>query len=155
MDAPLESWLSKVAMRWIALAYRHAFAEWTLWGLLLTGLPLWNFLDFSWPIQRVSLLVHGLAGMVLFLLFVVPFWISHRRLLKRSRKPLLVITGRCLEGLLVAIGVSGFWLLLIGNRGETSGQWIAGVHLYASLLLVPMLLRHAWRWSVVRTGWRL
>jgi hypothetical protein len=133
-----------------SLAYHHKSAEASLYGLFVTGIPLWSLLAADWWLIRLSLSLHTILGLVVFPLVIMPFWFAHRRLLACSGKPSLKISGRLLELLLILCGGSGFYLLLIGNPGSELGSWMQWVHLYSSLLLVPLLLKHAWRWSVVR-----
>lgn len=135
--------------RWQALAYRHKPAELSLYLLLASGLPLWSLFELAWPLERGLLFAHSLLGL-LFPLFVLPFWLAHRGLLAAARQRLLKLTGRLLEVLLLALAISGFYLLLIGNRGGALEGVIADLHLYASFALLPLLLRHAWRWSIAR-----
>ena len=138
---------------WRTLAFRNKTAEWALYVLLVSGLPLVSWWAAAWPLQRWSLLVHALLGVFGFTLLVVPFWLSHRRLLQSSQKPLLKVTGQLLEALLLATGFTGFYLIYWGNRGDTLGAVMHWVHLGASLALAPLLMRHAFRWSVLRPLW--
>lgn len=147
---PAASRRRELARLWRALAYRHKLAELSLYLLLASGLPLWSVFELSWPLERSLLFAHSLMGLALFPVFVLPFWISHRSLLDGARNRLLKLTGRLLEALLLVLAASGFYLLLIGNRGGGVDGLIADVHLYASFALLPLLLRHAWRWSIAR-----
>ncbi len=149
-DAPLSHTKATVTLWWRALAYRNKAAEWTLWLLLLSGLPLWTLFDVPWVLQRLCLAVHALLGLTAFILWVMPFWLRHRQLLSTSQKRALKRTGQLLDLLLLLVTLSGFGLFFIGNRGEAGGQWLLWVHLYSSLVLAPVLLKHAWRWSVLR-----
>lgn len=136
--------------RWQALAYRNRAPEWCLYALAVTGLLLWSPVNLPWSWQRWNLTLHSLVGAVLFPVLVVPFWLSHRRLLTSSRRAFLRWTGRGLELMLVLLSVTGYWLFFIGHRGNAFEAWVGLVHLYLGLGLAPLLVRHAWRWSVLR-----
>ncbi len=135
---------------WHDLAWRHRSAELSLHLLFISGIPLWSSLFIlSWDTERTLLFVHSIAGLVLFPLSVLPFWLSHRRLIQRSRKPLLKKTGRVLDLLLLLSALSGFYLMLIGNRGDLSGAIAHYLHLVTAVPLCLLLIRHALRWSVL------
>lgn len=138
---------------WWRLAYRNRAAEWTLYALLLTGLPLVAWWAADWPLQRWSLALHSLLGVFGATLVVVPFWLAHRRLLQTSRKAFLRVTGRLMEILLLIIAISGFYLVWWGNRGDPLDIIMHWAHLIATLTFAPLLLRHAFRWSVLRPLW--
>lgn len=141
-------------VHWQSLAYRNQAAEWMLYALLLTGLPMMTLFDTDWSWQRWDMVVHALLGTFGFSLVVVPFWLSHRRLLQRSRKPFLRITGRLTEMLLLITGVTGYYLIVWGNRGSTADYLIHETHLYAAMALTLVLMRHAFRWSVLQPLWK-
>ena len=139
---------------WCQLAYKSRAPEICLYALLASGLPLWNSFDLPWFVARILLFIHCFSGLILFPLYVMPFWFSHRRLLNNSNQPLLKITGKLLDLLLLLSVVSGFYLLLVGNRGEFLG-WISHyTHLITALPLGLLLMRHAARWSVLRPLYR-
>lgn len=148
-DASQPDAIRSIRVWWQSLAYQNSAAEWTLWTLLLTGLPLWKLWEAPWSLAQWSLALHCLLGVTAFFLWVLPFWLRHRQLLCSSRKPLLKWTGQLLDLLLMIIVLSGFGLFLIGNRGAEEGQWLLWAHLYSSLVIGPILLKHAWRWSVL------
>ena len=133
-----------------AQAYRHERAEWTLYFLAVTGLILWSGFSAPWPLVRWSMLVHIIAGVVLFPPVVMAFWMAHRSLLRRSRKRRLRVTGRILEAVLVLMTLSGFYLVVYGNPGNMLGEWMHMIHLWLTVFLLPLLLWHAFRWSVLR-----
>ncbi|MCW8886178.1 MAG: hypothetical protein OQK12_13155 [Motiliproteus sp.] len=134
---------------WNRLAYQHRAAESSLHLLFVSGFPLWSVFSISWDLERTLLLAHSLMGLVLFPLYVLPFWISHRRLIQKSRKALLRKTGRALDLLLLLCGLSGAYLILNGNRGDLLGWIIHYLHLVTSIPLTLLLIRHALRWSVL------
>lgn len=134
---------------WNRLAYRHRAAELTLHLLFVTGLPLWSLFSLPWNTERTLLLAHCVAGLVLFPVFVLPFWISHRRLLNSSNKAQLRNSGRYLDLLIGTLVLSGVYLILLGNRGDLWGWINHYLHLLTALPLSLLLIRHAWRWSVL------
>lgn len=140
--------------RWQALAYRNRAAEWTLYALAFSGLPLIAAFSVDWQWQRWDLVAHALLGTFGFITLIVPFWSSHRRLLLRSRKSFLRMTGRITEVLLLVTGASGYYLILWGNRGGSLGNLVHQAHLIASLSLTLVVMRHAWRWSVLQPLWK-
>lgn len=142
---------SRFQRYWDYLAYHHRQAEVALHLLFLTGLPLWNVFTLPWQGTRALLLAHVVAGLVLFPLSVMPFWLSHRRLLQNCNKPKLIKTGQVIEWLLILSALSGIYLLLLGNRGEWLGQFNHYVHLITAIPFAIILLIHAWRWSVLKS----
>jgi len=117
--------------------------------MFFSGLLLWNQLDVNWPIERWALVVHMVVGISLFSLIVGAFWMSHRKLILSSKKNFLRQTGTIIEWLLIACSISGFYLFFYGVPGNYLGNFIADVHFYSSWLLVPLVFRHALRWSVL------
>ncbi|WP_421863780.1 hypothetical protein [Motiliproteus sp.] len=156
-DSP--SGQSLIRQYWLKLAYHHQLAESTLYLLFVTGLPLWNIFSLPWIGERTLLFVHVLAGLILFPLAVVPFWLSHRRLLNSStsnpsgtpRKKKLRKTGQVIEILLLLSTLSGVYLLLLGNRGEWLGWVNHYTHLITAIPIALLLFVHALRWSVLRS----
>ncbi|WP_207802513.1 hypothetical protein [Motiliproteus coralliicola] len=150
---------SLIKQYWLKLAYHHRLAESTLYLLFATGLPLWNIFSLPWVGERTLLFVHVLAGLILFPLAVVPFWLSHRRLLGTAngnprhnpRKKKLRKTGQVIEILLLLSTLSGVYLLLLGNRGEWLGWVNHYTHLITAIPIALLLFVHALRWSVLRS----
>lgn len=134
---------------WRTLAYHHQWAEGTLYLMFATGLLLWSRIDLYWPVQRWVLATHMLVGATFFVLVVGAFWLSHRRLITSSKKPFLVKTGSIIEWLLMVCSLSGFYLFFFGAPGNAVGNLISEIHFYSSWLLVPLVFRHAIRWSIV------
>ncbi len=148
-SSPARTVLSQINHWWTTLAYHHRSAEISLHLLFVSGLPLWSVFALTWNLERTLLLIHSIAGLLLFPICVLPFWLSHRRLLRRSRKPLLRKTGRYLDILIGLCGLSGGYLILIGNRGDITGQINHYIHLLTAIPLTLLLIRHALRWSVL------
>lgn len=167
MNAPLSSSLSPSAqseksffntliMRWDQFyaywekqAYRHKSAEKLMYLMFVSGFLLWDQLAVSWMIERWLLLAHMMVGISVFLWVVGVFWSAHRRLLLRSKKAFLRITGRMTEGLLVLCISSGIYLFFYGVTGNELSLLIQDVHFYSSVVLTPLVFRHAFRWSVL------
>ena len=131
-------------------AYRNKAAEWVLVFLFVSGVLLWETLPISWPVFRWSLLLHSIAGLLLFPLTTALFWWAHRGLLERSNKPFLRLTGQILDWLLALCGLSGIVLLFWGAAGNQIGELTSDLHWITGLLLGPLTLRHAWRYSALR-----
>lgn len=138
---------------WEGLSYRNRAAEWSLYLMFFTGILLWNQITLPWSLERLLLVTHIVSSVLLFPVFVLPFWLSHRRLLARSKKKLLKVTGQLIDYILLGCMASGLYLVLLGNRGDDLG-WLAYiVHLVTALVLVPLLIRHAAKWSVLKPLW--
>lgn len=138
---------------WQQLGYRNKMAEWSLYALFLSGFLLWDILSVPWDGIRVLLILHLLLSIIIFPVYILPFWFSHRRLLKTSKKRLLNITGQCLDLILALCIFSGLYLFILGNRGDDFGNIIFLVHLISALILLPLVMRHSARWSVLQPVW--
>lgn len=128
-------------------------AEWSLYALFVSGFLLWNILSVPWDVVRLLLALHVLLSIIVFPLYVLPFWLAHRRLLKNSKKKFLNLTGRCLDLLIGMCVLSGLYLLIQGNRGDDLGDVVFLVHLMSALVLLPLIIRHSARWSVLQPFW--
>ncbi|QFI54389.1 hypothetical protein [Aeromonas simiae] len=135
---------------WNWLAWHHKTAEALLYLMFFSGLLLWEPLTPVWGVARWNLLLHLLLSLSLFPLWFGAFWLSHRRLLLRSRKPFLRTTGRTIELLLLLCVSSGVLLVLHGTPGDRLGAVASWLHWASTLALTPLVLRHAWRWTVLR-----
>ncbi|MFC1235227.1 hypothetical protein [Vibrio sp. F74] len=135
---------------WFYLAYHHKWAEGMLYLMFISGLLLWDRLDVGWQVERITLLLHMLIGLTLFVVIMAPFWLAHRRLISGSKKAFLRKTGSIIEWLLVVCTSTGFYLFFFGIPGNTMGNLMADVHFYSSWLLAPLVFRHAMRWSVLK-----
>lgn len=134
---------------WQQLAYRHKTAEFLMYFMFVTGVLLWDRLAINWQAIRWLLPLHMLIGATFFTIMVGAFWISHRRLLQRSKKTFLRQTGILVEWLLTICSLTGFYLFFYGNTGNNLGFLIQDVHFYSSWLLTPLVFRHALRWSML------
>lgn len=132
------------------LAFHHKKAEFVLYLMFISGLLLWPMINIVWQVERIVLLMHMLAGLTLFPIFVGSFWLSHRRLLKSNQKNFLRKTGTIIEYLLIACTLSGIYLTFWGNTGNNFSILIQDIHFYSSWLLAPLVLAHAWRWTVLK-----
>jgi len=128
---------------WQWLAYHHQAAEGTLYLMFFSGLLLWEPLTPLWSLARWNLFFHVMLSLTLFPLLFGAFWLSHRSLLNRSNKPFLRTTGRIIEALLLICLASGLLLVL------HLASW---AHWLSALALTPLVLRHAWRWTILK--WR-
>ena len=140
---------------WKHLAYRNKAAEWSLYFMFVSGIVLWNQIVIPWPIERIFLLVHVLSSLLLFPLTVLPFWLSHRKLLRSSNKKLLKVTGLLLDYLLLGCALSGVFLVLEGNRGDDLGWFVYMAHLVSAFVILPLLIRHTAKWSVLKPVWSI
>ncbi|MGL6599532.1 hypothetical protein ACSZOB_18130 [Aeromonas veronii] len=137
---------------WQWLAYHHQAAEGTLYLMFFSGLLLWEPLTPLWSLARWNLFFHVMLSLTLFPLLFGAFWLSHRSLLNRSNKHFLRITGRIIEALLLICLASGLLLVLHGTPGDAMGNLASWAHWLSALALTPLVLRHAWRWTILK--WR-
>ncbi|MFD2230818.1 hypothetical protein [Alkalimarinus sediminis] len=152
-ECPDTSITDALSQWWQSLAYRNRAAEWSLYFMFVTGILLWNQISIPWQVERLLLLVHVVSSLLLFPVAVVPFWLSHRKLLVRSKKKLLKVTGQLIDYILLGCMASGIYLVLQGNRGDDFGWVVYMVHLVTALVLIPLLIRHAAKWSVLKPLW--
>ncbi|WP_421781362.1 YncE family protein [Kiloniella litopenaei] len=139
-----------LASFWRKEAYRSHPPEFILYFLTISGLLLWDNFDLSWSLQRITLTMHILVSLVLFPLFVLPFWLAHRNVFSKSPKVFLRKTGRLIEFGLIALTLSGLYLFLLGNRGEFLGQIAYWTHFLFTFPLLFLVIRHALRWSIIK-----
>jgi hypothetical protein len=154
-------------------SWRDRFAQWsraqgkrTRWALYLlsaSGIVLWDPIGLPWLAARQVLFLHVAASLVLFPLFVLPFWAVHRELLHVSRNAWQRNTGRALDILLAILSLSGVVLIVVGNPGNSIGRFAYWSHLLVALPLVVSLLLHVMRrvgasqamavlWAQIRTN---
>ncbi|MGC3835996.1 hypothetical protein ACPSKX_18095 [Moritella viscosa] len=110
---------SRLQSHFKRFAFHHKKAEAILYLMFLPGLLLWPFITIPWQVERTVLLMHMLAGISIFPVFVV-----------------CTLTGVYLT----------FW----GNTGNNFSILMQDIHFYSSWLLAPLVLRHAWRWTVIK-----
>ncbi len=134
---------------WKKLAYRHKSAEFLMYVMFVTGFLLWDRIALNWQIERFALLFHMLIGATLFTFVVGLFWGSHRKLITKSHNRFLKKTGTIIEWLLISCSLTGFYLFIYGNTGNQLSFFIENIHFYSSWLLVPLMFRHALRWSII------
>lgn len=137
---------------WQWLAFHHQAAEGSLYLMFFSGLLLWEPLTPLWSLARWNLFLHVALSLTLFPLLFGAFWLSHRSLLRKSRKPFLRTTGRIIEALLLICLASGLLLVLHGTPGDGMGNLASWAHWLSALALTPLVLRHAWRWTILK--WR-
>jgi hypothetical protein len=146
---PEKSASSIIHSWWKNLAYRHKAAEFLMYFMFVTGLLLWDTLPVYWQIERFALLTHMLIGATLFSLIVGAFWSAHRKLITKSKNIFLKQTGSIIEWLLLTCTITGFYVFFWGNTGNNLSIFIENIHFYSSWILVPLMFRHAMRWSII------
>ncbi|MEM9579746.1 MAG: hypothetical protein AAF891_03600, partial [Pseudomonadota bacterium] len=150
--APVVPALGKVLLNlWHREGYRSKPAELVLYFLTISGLVLWAGFDVPWQFQRTTLALHILVSLLAFPIFVLPFWLAHRGILKRSETPLLRVTGQLIEYALILLVLSGLYLVLYGNRGNLPGQVAYWLHLLPAVPLAVVVIRHSRRWSMLKS----
>jgi len=134
---------------WKARAYKHKGAETALYLMFFSGLLLWDWIGLDWQFMRFLLFGHMFIGLFVFPFTMLPFWLSHRKLLLRTRKKSFIRTGRFIEYLLMLCSFSGVYLIFWGAPGGYLGWLMQTAHFYSSWLLAPLIFYHALRWSVL------
>tara|TARA_R110001592_G_scaffold113322_1_gene312358 strand:+ start:2142 stop:2639 length:498 start_codon:yes stop_codon:yes gene_type:complete len=134
---------------WKSRAYKHKGAETLLYFMFLSGLLIWDLVGLQWEIKRVLIFAHLIVGLLVFPFIILPFWLSHRALLLRTKKPLFIRTGQAIELILSVCVLSGVYLVFWGAPGNTLGWLMQSAHFYSSCLLAPLIFYHALRWSVL------
>jgi len=125
-------------------------AELSLYALLASGLVMFDQFGVGWAIVRWALVVHITAAVILVPCLVIPFWANHRYLAAVTRRRLQKWSGRTLEILLGLVILSGAWLLFVGWNGDLPGTIAHWTHLVVAVVLVALVLVHAWRSSTPR-----
>ena len=142
-----QTWISNYIIR---LTYQNKTAEWVAIALFFSGLLLWEAIPVDWAIARWSLIFHLLAGLIIFPLTTGLFWVAHRRLMLTSNKVFLRKTGSFLDVTIGTCFVSGLVLTFLGETGNLPSSLTADAHWLSGLILGPLMLVHAWRYSVLR-----
>ena len=141
---------SMLAGYWRKISYQSKPAEFLLYFLAISGVCLWEGFDLPWLFLRTSLAIHILVSLLLFPIFVLPFWLAHREILSSSTKPFLRRTGQLIEYCMVALFLSGLYLMFFGNTGNWVGEIAYWLHLLPAVPLIMLLAFHARRWSMWR-----
>lgn len=125
-------------------------AEAALYGLLITGALLFEPFGLSWQIVRWTLVVHVAAAILFVPCLLIPFWATHRGLVRTTAKAFHRWSGRVLEFMLALILLTGAYLLFIGWNETTTGGLAHWTHLLLSLPLIVLVAAHAWRYSLLK-----
>ena len=125
-------------------------AEAALYVLLITGGLLFEPLGLSWRIVRWALVAHVAAAVLFVPCLLIPFWATHRELVRTTAKKFHEWSGRILEIMLGLIVLSGAYLLFIGWNDTKTGGIAHWTHLLLSLPLILLIAAHAWRYSLLK-----
>ncbi len=142
--------LSRPKWRWGLWRRLVRPAELSLFVLLATGLLMVDAFALPWSIVRWGLVLHIVAGIILVPAILLPFWVSHRDLLKVSRRRWRRRSGRVLEIGLGLLLLTGLYLWLVGQNGAPLGIAMHWLHLLLAVPLIVLVVVHAWRRSVIR-----
>ncbi|WP_310619945.1 multiheme c-type cytochrome [Flexibacterium corallicola] len=113
---------------------------------------LWDTVGLSWPFVQPTLAIHYIASLIFFPLVVLPFWLSHRDILKKNGRPFLRLSGRIIEVALVLLALSGAYLAFFGNRGNVLGQVAYWAHLVPAIPISFLVFFHAKRFSMLKVA---
>ena len=121
---------------------RAIYIKILLLSMFISGILQWKFLDIAWESFRVIQALHIVSSVAILLLFI-PF--IYRHVYKYFFiKKINSINGWALLTLFILLTISGFYLLLIGNRGgDMLGKISFVIHLYGSFILVVFFVWHS------------
>jgi hypothetical protein len=116
--------------------------------MFFSGLLLWEPLTPTWSLARWNLFLTSPSRS--------PCFPAVWRLLALPSQPaaqepqaFLRTTGRIIEALLLVCLASGLVLVLHGTPGDSLGNLASWAHWLSALALTPLVLRHAWRWTIL------
>lgn len=89
--------------------------------------------------SQLVLLLHLVVG-IGFVLLMLPYLPVHFVRTAYFRRPALIVTGLLATGLLLAVAVSGFWMMLAGQREDEA--FVPFTHLWAGILILGLVLLH-------------
>jgi hypothetical protein len=149
----LNKFIHTLNLKWKRRAFKNKSAELLLYVMFLSGLLMWDGVSsliwIDWEMTNLILLTHMIMGSSIFMVVVGLFWSSHRRLMIKSTKKTLRLTGTVIEYLLITCVITGLYLTFIGNTGNALSWWIDQLHFYSSWGLTPLVFAHALRFSVL------
>lgn len=127
---------------WRVLARQKAIAKRSLYFIAVSGFVLWAPLNLPWAVARHVLFWHIAASLMVFPLFVMPFWLHHRARMNALKGTLQWWVGAVIEWLLVLEVVSGIWLAFWGNPGNPPGQASRWIHFVGGFPFALLILFH-------------
>jgi len=133
--------------------HQNKHVELAIYAIFISGLILWDVLGSPWGLARWILPLHIVLSLLLMPLLILPFFIRHRSVFKFSKKPIKRYTGRTLEIVFYTLGLSGFYLFLMGNPGNWMGLTVYWIHLILSFPLIGIMIWHIGKRSLLRLGW--
>lgn len=122
-------------------------------ALFISGIFLWDKIQLSWGIFKINQLAHIIIALLVFVVLLIPFIISHikehKKIIMKKRKGHLKRKqtgyGIFLGLSILAIFLTGIYLFFIGNRGgDIYGQYSLDIHFYGSFLLMFLLFYHSY-----------
>lgn len=111
--------------------------------MFASGFLLLSEVGLEWSYFRIAQPIHILLSLLFVVAFLAPFILTHLQkyaIIKRAKSP----SGWSLFAIVAALGASGVYLFLAGNRGgDDIGTVAFFIHKYGSFLLLPLLFIHA------------
>lgn len=109
--------------------------------MFISGILQWDALALPWQGYALAQAIHILFCIIVALVFIIPFSLSHinkhKKRVKKSSKSLYLAAA------LFFILASGTYLFFIGNRGgDVLGSSSYYIHLYGSFILMILLFAH-------------
>jgi len=125
-------------------------AEAALYTLLITGVLLFEPFGLSWQFVRWALVAHVVAAVIFVPCLLIPFWATHRGLVRTTTKKFHAWSGRVLEVMLALTFLTGAYLLFIGWNDTRTGGVAHWTHLVVAIPLIALVIIHAWRFSMMK-----
>ena len=110
--------------------------------LFISGILLWDLFDISWEYYSSIQAIHIILSLIVMGMLIIPF-VNIHVYQHRVKNKIKSTNGWLLGITLLLITLSGFYLLIIGNRGgDIYGNYSFYIHLYGSFVLMFLLFYH-------------
>ena len=110
--------------------------------MFISGILLWDLFDISWEYYSSIQAIHIILSLIVMGMLIIPF-VNIHVYQHRVKNKIKSTNGWLLGITLLLITLSGFYLLIIGNRGgDIYGNYSFYIHLYGSFVLMFLLFYH-------------
>ncbi len=110
--------------------------------MFISGILLWDLFDINWEYYSSIQAIHIILSLIVMGMLIIPF-VNIHVYQHRVKNKIKSTNGWLLGITLLLITLSGFYLLIIGNRGgDIYGNYSFYIHLYGSFVLMFLLFYH-------------